>query len=324
MNTYNTTYNQQDRKKFSSIKTSLIKAKRVALNKRLKQKPYMSDLEYLLGAFLEMFEPYLVDVVCAFAKRGYILETSSGFGSHNSEYQLLDGDFPVDYVTKNRLEKEGIKIRENSEGKSLLFLADTLDVDSIKKKWLRVVDILPDRGEVDKPSLSSVAVLFRRKYASKNPRLQKQRQFERLDYSVQRSMDHDIKKRKNSNPKPNKIESRLGVFMEELEPQIRYAVLEMTKKGYSIDAAGNITNTHDQMIEGDFRLEEKYIKKLEALNVIVETNPSGYTRLQFTPDKADMKRITRKWNTIVSLLPNKHRIADASMTRKARDFRMKY
>lgn len=324
MYTYTTTYNVQDLKKFSSIKTSLNKAKRAALKKRLQQKPYMSDLEYLLGAFLEMYEPHLKEIVCAFAKRGYVLETSSGFGSHNSQFQSLDGDFPVDYVTKNKLEKEGVKIREYSEGKALLFWADKINLDDIKKKWLRVLDILPDRGPVDKPSLSSDAVLFRRKYASKNPVLQKQRQFERLDYSVQRSMEHDIKRRKISNPKPNKIESRLGLFIEELEPQVRKAVLEMIKKGYSIDISGSVTNTRDQLIEGDFRLDEKCIRKLETLNVTVETNPSGYTRLQFTPVDADIKKITKKWNTIVSYLPHKHRIADASMTRKARDFRMKY
>ena len=60
------------------------------------------------------------------------------------------------------------------------------------------------------------------------------------------------------------------------------------------------------------------------MGVIVETNPSGYTRLQFSPVEADIKKIRQQWNKIVSILPDKKRIADASMTHKARDFRMKY
>ena len=319
MNTFINSYNPEDRKKYILLKNSVNREKISALKKRLKSEPSMNDLEYLLGAFLEMYEPYLREVVVDLSKKGYVIETSSGIGSNNGEYQSLDGYFSVDYVTRNKLEKNGIKVRENNGFKSLVFRADKLDLDFIKHKWLEVIAILPDKGVLTQPSTSPQAVKFRRKYVSKNPLLQKQRFFEKLEHNIQTIMLNELK-----NPKPDKLESRMGLFVEELEPQIRKAVLEMNRKGYSIDVSGFMSNPVDQMVEGDFNLEEESIEKLKAMGVIVETNPSGYTRLQFSPVEADIKKIRQQWNKIVSILPDKKRIADASMTHKARDFRMKY
>ncbi len=324
MNTFINSYNPEDRKKYILLKNSVNREKISALKKRLKSEPSMNDLEYLLGAFLEMYEPYLREVVVDLSKKGYVIETSSGIGSNNGEYQSLDGYFSVDYVTRNKLEKNGIKVRENNGFKSLVFRADKLDLDFIKHKWLEVIAILPDKGVLTQPSTSPQAVKFRRKYVSKNPLLQKQRFFEKLEHNIQTIMLNELKNRKLKNPKPDKLESRMGLFVEELEPQIKKAVLEMNRKGYSIDVSGFMSNPVDQMVEGDFNLEEESIEKLKAMGVIVETNPSGYTRLQFSPVEADIKKIRQQWNKIVSILPDKNRIADASMTHKARDFRMKY
>lgn len=324
MNTQINTYDQEDLKKYSSLKKSINKERTLALKKRLKSKPSMNDIEYLLGAFLEMYEPYLKEIVLKLVEKGYAIETSSGFGQHNGEYQSLDGYFSVDYVTRNKLEKNGIKVRENSGFKSLVFWPEKIDLSFIKEKWLKIVSILPDKGLLTQPSMSPQAVKYRRKYASSNPTLQRERFFERLEYKVQQTMINDIKRRKEKNPKPDKIESQLGLFVEELEPQVRKAVLDMNKKGYSTDASGFMENPGDQMIEGDFQLEEKTIKDIQSIGVTVETNPSGYTRLQFSPKEADITKIKKQWNKIVSLLPDKKKIADSSMTVKAREFRKNY
>ena len=133
-----------------------------------------------------------------------------------------------------------------------------------------------------------------------------------------------MKRRKVKNPRPNKLESVLGLFIEELEPQVRQAVLNMNKKGYSTDASGFMENPCDQMIEGDFQINEKTKSSLEAHGVVVETNPSGYTRIQFSPQEANISKIKKKWDKIVSLLPEIKQAASTSMTRKARDFRITY
>lgn len=324
MNMFVDFYNDTDRKNFSTLKDSINKEKQAALKLRLKQKPFMSDLEYLLGAFLEMYEPYLKEIVCKLSERGYAIETSSGFGSNDSEYQSLDGHFSVDYVTKNRLEKNDIKVRDVHGYRSLVFLAEKIDLGYITQKWLRIIDLLPDKGALSSYSISPKAIQFRRKYASKNPFLQRQRLFERLENSIRLSMNADIQKRKTSNPNPNKLESNLGIFIEELEPQVKQAVLDLNKKGYSTDVSGFTDNCGDQMIAGDFQLDEQSVKRLQAMDVFVELNSSGYTKLQFAPKSASVSKIKKEWNEIASIFPNKHQIADASMTKKAREFRKKY
>ncbi len=121
-----------------------------------------------------------------------------------------------------------------------------------------------------------------------------------------------------------RIAAQLGFFIEELEPQVRQAILELNKKGYSTDSSGFMNNSCDQMIEGDFQLDEKTTKKLSEIGVQVETNPSGYTRLQFSPQEANLSKIKRQWVKIISLIPNKNEIASVSMTRNAREFRSEY
>lgn len=324
MNTFIHSNNQLYQKKFTTLKKTVDKERAAALKKRLKEEPYMTDLEYLLGAFLEMYEPHLKEIVCKLSERGYAIETSSGFGQNNPECQSLNGYFAIDYITRNKLEKAGIKVREHNGFKSLVFLADRADLDYIKQKWLQIIDVLPDRGVLASPSASSEAIKFRRKYNSKNPQLQRQRLFERLEYNIQTTMKNDIKRRIKRNSNPNKMESCLGIFIEELEPQVRQAVIEMNRKGYATDLSGFVNNSCEQMIEGDFQLGEKVINKLNLLGITVEKNPSGYTRLQFSPKEADINKIKRHWNKVVSLLPNRNRIADSSMTRKSREFRTTY
>lgn len=322
MYTYSNSCNQEIWKDLSSLKDSVKIIRKTALDKRLASQPFFTDLEYLLGALIEMYEPYLKHVVLRLSDRGYAMEISSGFGGKYSEYQTLNGYFSVDYVTRNKLEKTGVKLRECDGIKSLIFWPETANIDDIQKKLMQIADTLPDKGILVTPSESPVAVEFRRKYVPKDPLLQRQRLFERLRYSVQIIILKDIKRRRVKNPKPERIESCLGLFIEELEPQVRQAVLELNRKGYSIDTSGFMSNPCDQMIEGDFQLEDTTIQKLKKVGAIVETNVSGYTKLQFSPNEADTQKIKKRWNEIVSLIPDMNQKAPPSMTRKAREFRM--
>lgn len=322
MNILVNTTNQTIWGKLSSLKKSLDKERKTALKKRIAKNPNVTNLEYLLGAFVEMYEPHLREVLPILSKKGYALDESSGFGGKNWEFQALNGNFSTDYMSRNKLEKIGVKFREFDGFKSLIFWPKEATLKVILKKWKEVIDILPDRGVLTLPSMSSDAIKFRRKYIPEQSSLKKERLFEKLRYSTQRKIDADIKKRKIKNPKPDKVELTLGLFLEELEPQVRQATLQLNKKGYSVDICGFMDNSCDQMIEGDFQLDEKVVQKLQDLGVVVETNPSGYTRLQFSPTEANMSKITKKWKEIIALLPDKKQPASPSMTRKARNFRI--
>lgn len=148
--------------------------------------------------------------------------------------------------------------------------------------------------------------------------------FEKLRNKVEQKRLKTANHRAAINPHPTEIEYKLGVFIEMLEPQVKQAVLEMNKKGYSTDISGFMDNPSEQMIEGDFSLDDATVRKLRKVGVLVEVTASSYTKLQFSTPDADIQKIKRKWNTIVSLLPSKNHNADPSMTRKAREFRVKF
>ncbi len=315
---------QQLSDKFSSLKKSVDRQRIIGLRKRMSSQPQTTDLEYLLGAFIEMYEPHLKEIVLKLSEKGYAIDPSSGFGGKNSEFQVISGNFTIDYITRNKLEKLGVKFREYNGFNSLIFWPNKATLENILNKWMDIVEVLADHGVLSAPSMSFRAIKFRRKYIPEQIGLQKQRLFEKLRYTTQRKTDADSKKRKLKKPHPDKIELMLGHFMEELEPQVRRAILILNKKGYSTDESGFMDNPTDQMIEGDFQLDDKTTKELQTIGVKVETNPSGYTRVQFTSLEADISKIKKKWQKIASLLPDKHVSASASMTRRARDFRLEY
>lgn len=310
--------------KLTKLKDVVHASKNSSLERRLKENPYVTDLEYLLGAFLEMYEPHVQESVLRLSSKGYIVDASSGFSGKLSETQSLNGYLHPDYITRNKLEKIGIKFREFNGLMSFTFWPEEPNLESIKSKFLQIAEILPDKGILTTPSQLDHAVTFRMKYIPKDKNLQKKRLFERLLHFVQKQTENDFENRKIRKLRPDKTELCLGTFVEELEIQSREAVLMLNKKGYSIDTSGFMENPCVQMVEGDFQLDQQVIEKLKKMGVQVETNASGYTRIQFAPDDADLKRIIKQWMQIATLLPKKHEVAAPSMTRKARNFRTHY
>src|SRR3989344_1005591 len=99
--------NQTIVKELAALKNTVDSKRKALLAKRLAKNPFISDLEYLLGAFLEMYEPYLHEVVELLFTKGYIIDVSSGFSGKFAESQSLNGYIPVDYITRNKLGKLG-------------------------------------------------------------------------------------------------------------------------------------------------------------------------------------------------------------------------
>lgn len=311
-------------KELTFLKDTIYSVRKSSLAKRLASNSLANNLEYLLGAFLEMYEPHLYDTVLRLSRKGYLVDVSSGFSGKYGESQSLNGYVHPDYITRKKLEKIGIKFREFQGLVSLTFWPNSADLDQIKAKLVEIATILPDKGMVVSPSPHAHATEFRLKYVPQDKSLQKKRLFERLLYAVQKETEDDFEHRKGKNLSPDKIELCLGTFVEGLEIQVRGAVLLLNKKGYSIDASGFTDDPCGQMVEGDFQLEGAIIEKLKKIGADVETNASGYTRIQFSPVDADKKGIIKQWMQIVSLLPKKREAAAPSMTAKARDFRANY
>lgn len=324
MNTVVNYQNQELYSQFTSLKKSVDKQRKSLLKKRITKHPHATDAEYILGAFIEMYEPHLKEIVQTLYKKGYAIDASSGFAGKNGEFQAMTGDFSVDYVIKNKLEKIGVKFREYNGSRSLIFWPQKATLANIIDKWMKIIQSLPDKDIVTTPSRSYDAVNFRRKYIPEDTVYRKQRLFEKLKFKTQKKVSIETRKRQKGNSHPNPIELILGLFIQEIEPQVRHAIVIMNEKGYSTDKSGFMDDPIFQMIEGDFQLDDETKTALENIGVQVNTNPSGYTRLQFVPKIADIGHIKRQWNKIASLLPDKNQTASVSMTRQARDFRIAY
>lgn len=316
--------NQTIWNKLSSLRASAEVSKRKALKRRLAVKPHATKLEYLLGAFMEMYEPHLVECVQQLAKKGYALDVSSGFGGKNSELQVIQGTFSLNYIIHNKIEKLGVKFREFRGMKSIIFWPSVATLDHITARWMDIIAAFPDNGFISMPSSNPDATAFRRKYIPEDLDSQKQQRFERLKYKIRKSVESDTGRRMQEKPYPDKTELMLGMFIEELEPQVRQAVISMNKKGYSTDASGFMDDPCSQMIEGDFTLGEDTIRALKDIGVTAETNHSGYTRLQFMNTDPDLPKIKRKWSQVISILPKTDNQTPVSMTKKARNFRSNY
>jgi hypothetical protein len=266
--------------KLASLKKEVDKKRKSALKKRITNNPYISNEEYILGAFIEMYEPHLKEIVKELLVKGYILDKSSGFGGKCFEYQTISGYFTIDYVLKNKIEKEGVKIRDGKYFKQLIFWPEKAELKDIIKKWREIVQILPKKKDVENNPIRSYSTEeFRRKYKLKDKTLQKQQLFENLRFNIWKKVNTNIKNRKARKILPDTVESCLGLFLEELETQVKDAVLNLYTKGYSIDKSGFTEDPQGQMIEGDFQLSDKTVKDLQKCGIEVVTNPSGYTKI---------------------------------------------
>jgi len=309
---------------FSLLKKKVDKERAERIRRRLARNPSPTTEESILGAFAEMYEPHLFPFIRALLKKGYVMEPTSGFCGKCCDGQAMNGSFPIDEIVINKLAKIGVKVQKGTRMKALKFWLKTPDLNLIKKKYQQIVNTLPPRKEPIQPSQTPEATEFRRTYVPENSKLKRKRLFEILMYNILESMAVDVKKRIATNPKPTSVESNIGVFVEMLEPQVRSAVLELNRKGYTTDVSGFMGQADSQIIDGDFTIDETVQALLRKEGVTIETNHSGYTRLQFWPEEADITKIRKKWDKLVSLFPNKGVKSSPSMTSNARLFRRKY
>ncbi|HEY4034106.1 MAG TPA: hypothetical protein VGL94_09110 [Ktedonobacteraceae bacterium] len=95
--------------------------------------------------------------------------------------------------------------------------------------------------------------------------------FEDLRIETIRAAQHDLEDRMRMNPIPTFEEYKMGTFIERIEPQVRDAVLELNRKGYSTETSGfdGGGDTSYQSIGGWFTLDKDTIRRLENADVRV-------------------------------------------------------
>lgn len=159
-----------------------------------------------------------------------------------------------------------------------------------------------------------------------------QTDFQSLRMIAIRQTEQDTAERITTNPVPTEVELQIGAFAEEMEPQVRAAVLEMNRKGYATESSG-FAGEHGelQMVDGYFEIDEHTKALLADHNVHVLKGPDlgfpywdmRYTFVQFAPPRPDLEHIKKTWDEVANLLPAQEEIA-VSITGAAEDFRKQY
>ncbi len=126
-----------------------------------------------------------------------------------------------------------------------------------------------------------------------------------------------VKDRLQNNPKYTDEEKKLGVYAEEIEPQVRGAVFDLNRKGYPTYYSGFYDfDSRIQVIEGRFLLADEIAVQLNTQGVEVVSGPAeefgcaplpgeeGYiTIIQFKAATTDIKEIEARWNAIAAMIP---------------------
>jgi len=166
-----------------------------------------------------------------------------------------------------------------------------------------------------------------------NPELERRNNFQRLREQIHNEIEAETEKRIKENPKPTEEEIMAGAFREMIEPQVRDALFEFYRKGYSTESSGFGGEFGEiQSLDGYFEIDEETKKKIEELGVKVlkgrdldlPGQSEKYTYIQFNPSSPDIKEIKKKWDVIVALLPQREEPVQPSISGGSEDFRKQY
>lgn len=159
-------------------------------------------------------------------------------------------------------------------------------------------------------------------------------QFTQLRKEVHWKMADAIMERRKNKPELTPEEAELGIYEEELEPQVREAVFELNRKGYKTDSSGfNGTDTQHQYIEGNFLIDDETKQRLAMMGVEVKTEPSWkwkldermgeadpdapeeakvLTTIKFRSELPDLHYMEKRWQEIAAIFPKRAKLPQIS------------
>jgi hypothetical protein len=151
-----------------------------------------------------------------------------------------------------------------------------------------------------------------------------------LRREVHKGMKAEITERVRNNPVFTETEDSLGVFVELLEPQVRDAVLELNRKGYTTYSSGFFGKRHEvQAIAGVFALDDEIKKELAPHDVEIEDKQwfrgrFTHTIIAFKPQEPDLAKIKQRWDLIAAILPDRGQLALPNFLNTAVELRKIY
>lgn len=108
-----------------------------------------------------------------------------------------------------------------------------------------------------------------------------------------------------NDPTKTADEEALGVIREQIEPQCRNAIFSIWNKGYETFNSG-FGPGNLQIVDGVFTdLPAETIESLMAEGFFVYNSDEGNISIGFLPQSADYQAITRQWDQLAEILPDK-------------------
>jgi hypothetical protein len=133
------------------------------------------------------------------------------------------------------------------------------------------------------------------------------RPFEQQRFLVLRQMADVNTEDKAPKPEKSKLEKKLGIYLKNIEPQVRQAVIDMNVKGYhttysGFDFGGKQTIWCQGEVFANYQPSEQLLSQLQAKGIGLKLEPS---RISFQPKEVlDMPELEKAWQWIVADLPN--------------------
>ena len=140
--------------------------------------------------------------------------------------------------------------------------------------------------------------------------------FKHLRRGVLETMRQELAYRIATNPTPTPEEKILGTYVENLEPQVRVAVMSLHRKGYTTNCSGfgGPSESRNQGVQfsATIPLDIDIIQAINQAGANVLTydykarNSTVFFRsfIDFNPNVPDLDTITDQWHTIADLIPD--------------------
>ncbi|MFH1426310.1 MAG: hypothetical protein ABIG66_02650 [Candidatus Kerfeldbacteria bacterium] len=159
------------------------------------------------------------------------------------------------------------------------------------------------------------------------------KEFAQLREKTLAEVEMETEARIASNPTPTEEEIRVGAFREMIEPQIRDALFEIARKGYSTESSGFWGGHGEiQCLDGLMELDEETAHAIRQLGMEVEIGPiesepgrsEQFAKISFRPPNPDMAYMKKMWDHLAEALPDRGHPASPSTSGGSDDFRETY
>jgi hypothetical protein len=316
-----------------------------ALQERMQTNPVPTLQELEIGAFIEEIQPQAREAVLLMRQKGYDIGNvlHAGFKGENHDSQGMTFQTPLSHAEEAMLSAHGFVIED---GQLNFRPENPTDLGSIKGTWDWLANNLPDLGEPAAPSMFGNAVAFREAAANgtlqdaymPNGRLdmvgtkyvRERDPFADMELflspdavSATRELTfidqfHALGNRIANNPMPTDEEWNMGAYKEEIEPQVRDAVMVLRQKGYNTGSSGFWGHDHvDQVMDIATPIDDNSKARLAEHDIKVTE-----TGIRFTPENpSNLESVKKTWDLIADILPDLGKHAEPAQSIRADVFR---